>query len=732
MRYTNFAGGFMGKLVGGLFCIILGMVLTLGGIALGGYILVTRKGMVGTLEDLAQGRNLPVDFDDAYREMALLDWGKQLLPVLSNFTSTPIGELELALGLNVLSDKISDITGLELQVVKDSTLGDFGKTFAENLTLEQASTNFGIEFPDLPAFQDEEFLSKPLATAFAAIDEFELQDFIEVTPESSPILLSLADMKIGEMSDPTEGLDARINNLMLKEVITIVEEEGANQSNKILIKLKDTKIGELGSSATNDLIMEMKLSEVIEIDQATATPALWELRDTAIGDLGSAETDEKIKNMKIADLLEVDENSTQILKYFRDNGTTLAGHDEDTLEPNGVDAALKIMKLGDMMTLTDPSQPGGSTKLFWALRDCPLETIPATETEPEILGIEDTLRVLPLNEFLDAGASDVWTYLGEATIENLGQKIDDMCMKHVIDITEDSPAILRKMRAFDPEKDTAGNQALFGTEDMKINELNTKLEPLVQGMKLGEIITVDENSEPILQALKDTTISGMNAKIALLKVNEVFSEAEYSSGVLSLVDPETQITGIAMALSSAVSTARIQVLINCGIINETTISDDEMEVGFRNNSVNGIISDYASLLNNPVGGTAITPERIYLNPAQNTIDMAFLDGLAGFDEGDTLVLGADTTVAAEGFTKIFNVMTNGFVLTITSGATIRSASYDGTKYTDYGGYMLLTNDYYDSELPLMLPIVSGGGSVSGAFADPAGIKDNYKITITSI
>lgn len=732
MRYTNFAGGFLGKLVGSLFCIILGMVLTLGGIALGGYILVTRKGMVGTIEDFAQGLNLPVDFDDSYREMALLDWGKQVIPVLTNFTSTPIGELELALGLSVFSEKISDITGLELQVVKDSTLRDFGKTFAENLTLEQASTNFGIEFPDLPAFEDEEFLSQPLSTAFAAIDEFELQDFVEVTPDSSPILLSLADMKIGEMSDTEDGLDSRINNLMLKEVITIVEEEGENQSNKILIKLKDTKVGELGSSATNDLIMEMTLSEVIEIDEATSTAALWELRDTPIGELGSAETDEKIKNMKIADLLEVDESSTQILKYFRDNGTTLAGHDEVTLEPNGVDAALKVMKLGDMMTLTDPTEPGGSTKLFWALRDCPLETIPATETDPAVLGIEDTLRVLPLNQFLDAGTSKVWSYLGEATIENLGQKIDDMQMKHVVEITETSPAILRKMRVFDPETDTPGNEALFGNEDIKISELNTKLEPLVQGMKLGEIITVDESSEPILQALQDTTISGMNAKIALLKINEVFSEAEYSSGVLSLVDPETPITGIAMALSSAVSTARIQVLINCGIINETAISDDEMEAGFRNNSVNGIISDYASLLNNEGIGTTITPERIYLDPSQDHIDMAFLDSLSGFDEGETLVLGADTTVAAEDFTTIFNVMTNGYILTITPGATIRSATYDGSKYTDLGGYMLLSNDYYLPKLPLMLPAVDGGGSVTGAFAHPEGIKDNYKITITSI
>lgn len=92
MRYTNFSGGVFGKIVGALLCIILGMVLTLGGIALGGYLLVTKT-KIGTIEDFAQEKKLPIDFAEEYREKSLLEWGQQLLPVLKEYSSTPIGTL---------------------------------------------------------------------------------------------------------------------------------------------------------------------------------------------------------------------------------------------------------------------------------------------------------------------------------------------------------------------------------------------------------------------------------------------------------------------------------------------------------------------------------------------------------------------------------------------------------------------------------------------------------------
>lgn len=726
MRFTNFLAGCFGKVIGGIMCILLGVVLAFGGTALAGYIVLTRDGMMGKVEDLAQSNNLPVDFEEDVRGLSLLDWGKSILPVFKDLTTTPIGELESVLGVGILSSTLGDITGLEISVLKASTLGDLGKTFTENLTVEQASDKFGIAFPDLPVFKKDTFLESPLSTAFESMEEFELQDFVEVTEDSSPILQSLKDMQIGQMSDPENGLDKRINELMLKEVITIDE-----NSNKILKKLEDTKVGELGSTETNNLIMTMKLEEVIDLEEGVSPAALWALREVPIGDLGDSSTDQIIKNMKLADLMDIDETSSPILRYFKANNTTLAGKDESE-QPNGVNEALKVMTLGDMIEITDPELPGGSTKLMWALKDCPLETIPADDDNPAILGIEDQIKIVPLNELLEVGTTHIWIYLGTATIEDLGAKIDDMNMSDVIEITEISPEILRKMRPFNPLIDTAGNEALFGTEEIKVSELNTKLEPLVQDMTLGELIDINASSEPILLALKDTKISNLNSRIASLQINEVFSEAVYNYGVLSLVDSDTLINDIASELTTTVSTAVMQRLINAGIMTAPSLSNEEINAGIRNRTINEIITDYSLILNNisadpPVPpSTSMAPQRHYLTASDTIIDTAFLSSLAGFDEGETLVLGANTTIAAENFLTIFNIMTNGHILTIEEGATIRSATFDGTEYHDKGGFMFISSSPYTG--------VSGGGSIASGsvFSDPTGIKDNDKIEIKII
>ena len=115
-------------------------------------------------------------------------------------------------------------------------------------------------------------------TAFTQIEQFELQDFIKVTENSSPVLKSIADLQIGQLSDEQNGLDARVNSLPLRDVITIIE-EGENKSSPILIKLKDVQVGNLGASQTNDLVMEMQLQEVIEITPQSNS-VLWELRET--------------------------------------------------------------------------------------------------------------------------------------------------------------------------------------------------------------------------------------------------------------------------------------------------------------------------------------------------------------------------------------------------------------------------------------------------------------------
>lgn len=722
MRFSNFASGCFGKIVTGIFCIILGVVLAFGGLALGGYIIVTKEGMMGTVEDLAQNNGLPIDFYEEYRELSILEWGKKILPILGAMTSTPIGEIEMALGLTI-STSISDVTGIPEDAVRESTLSGFGETFSQNVTLEIASDKFGIQFPNIPLFNDAEYLKTPLAMALKDLENFPLEDFVEIDDDSSPIIRSLRDLKIGELSDPDSGLDNRINSLMLHEVITIVE-EGPNKSNNVLIHLKDVRVGDLGTKETNDHIMQMTLEEVIDIDPENKV--LYELREKTLAEIGSEDAYQDILNMPISNLMNIDENSSRILQYFKENNTTLDGDD------GGVNAALKVMTLSDIMDIKDPSEPGGSTKVLWALKDCPLETIPADGENPEVLGINDKLRITPLKDLLVTGEEYIWEYIGESTIEDIGQRIDNMGMCHVMEITITSPPILRKMRAFDPEIDPEGTEDEFGDEDLKVKDLHNKLEDLVRDMKLGEIIAIDSSSESLLQSLKDTPIKDLNDKIATLKIREVFEEEDYSSGFLSMISPDTLIYDVAFELETAVSTVRLQRLINIGVVNDFSMGSnlDEYNAKIRNSVLSDIVEDFVEIIANPaVIPSRMTPKRHYLPLGTHTINMELIDSLSNFEEGDTLVLSGDASMEGA-FTKIFNVLTDSYTLTILPGCTIRSATFDGTQYKDNGGYMFFGTGYYP-EIPGIGNQVNGGGNVSGFgnLLPPPDIIDNAKIVV---
>ncbi len=725
MRFTNFTSSCLGKLFVVLLCVLLGIVLTLGAIIGGGYLALTRQGMMGTIQDFANKQGLDIEFIDDIRDISILDWGKELLPALTSISTTPFGRLDELLGMEFFSLQLSEMTGLDIGIIQQTTFEDFGETIAANMTVLNATEKFGVALPDLPAFNKESFLDAPLSTAFSQIDDFEINDFVEVDDTSSPLLQSIADLKIGELSDPSDGLDARINALPLKEVITITE-DGEAKSNIILIQLKDTLVGDLGSTETNDFIMSMELQEVIELEEGTV---LWELRETPLNELGSNSTNEQIKNMKIADLIDdIDENSSPILQYFVANDITLSGTDEFG-NPNGVDYAMKVMTLKDMMPITQDD----SIKLLWALRDCPLQTIPADDDNDEVLGIEDTLKITPLKDLLEIGDTYIWEYLGEATVMNIGVLVDDMRVADAIEITGDSPPILRKMRKAEGDEDPT----LFGDEDLKINDLSTQLEPLILDLELSEILTITSSSEPILIALMNVKIKDMNTAIQDLKVNQIFRQEIYSTGALALISPDTNISQISNAMTTATKTARIQSLINVGIIDDANfavIKDKEVEAQLRNSTVDAVIGSYIQIINNVWDGTplnttqSLRQRQTWLDDYTNdVIDMAFLNTLKNdgvFQEGYTLILDRDTTIAAEDFHTIFSVMTNGYTLTIEDGATIRSAEYDPitNEYTnDRGGYIILSNDVYGS--------INQGGTINGSFAIPDDVPLPGKVQI---
>ena len=122
----KFLGGFFGKLIRFLLAVLLGVVLTLGGIVGAGYYALMTKGMMGTVSDkVGSSAGITLEFTDEVREMSILEWGQGLMELASHLTEDngpTIGELETYIGVDKISSSLADVLKINQDVIKRASL----------------------------------------------------------------------------------------------------------------------------------------------------------------------------------------------------------------------------------------------------------------------------------------------------------------------------------------------------------------------------------------------------------------------------------------------------------------------------------------------------------------------------------------------------------------------------------------------------------------------------------
>lgn len=602
MKFTGFAGGCVGKALLVILCILLGVVLTLGGLAVGGYIVLTKDGMVGTISDqVEKNTSVELAFDDSVKAMSVMDWGKEILAAVSDMSSKEIGALEKLIGVSIISNTIEEVIGVDAEVVKTSTLDKLGETVSNNLTINNAKDKFGIEFPDMPIFSDAEFLASPLATAFSDFESYTLGEVIEITDESNAVLR--------------------------------------------------------------------------------------ELKDVAIKDIGAASTDTTIKSMFLCELITINDDSNMTLKALKYSSI----ESQYELDENG---EIKLDEYGN--------------------------PIYKTKEITEVVGGVTVTNTYPLR--------------------GLNETIDALYVKDVVNITEDSAVVLRKMRLPTEEEIAAGKADLFGTEDLLVNELGSaKVTEIVQNTKIGEIIDIYEaddpdagvtKSEPILIALKDVSINGLNDRLKTLGLNEIFDETELESGVLSLIPADTKLNEIPSAVTAAMTNSTTATLAGKGIISEDTFTNisslqKEQQAFIYNSNVSGMLGGVIDFIAEPIIYTydptgeiitGATPNYGVVSPDEVEINVTVFDSLTEFvnaySQYNTLNFGSAVTVnvneAADGV--FYNEETGCYLIPLFNigsgsvnfaGGTVKIAIYE----TGDGGLILSANQYgyaysYDESVSL--------------------------------
>lgn len=363
MKFTGFSSGCVGKALTVILCILLGMIIAIGGEALAGYILLTRDGMVGYVADKVNGdsEKPTLVFDDETKAKSILAWGQEIMTAVGDLSNQEIGSLEKLIGMSIISDTISDKMGVDAEKIKASTLNNIGETVSNNLTLNTAQDKFKIALPkDIPLFSDEEFLAKPLSEAFEGFTDHKLSDFINVTDDTNSVLKELSGVTISELQG--KAGDEKIKSMCLGQIMTIDA-----SSSKILKALKDCCIESQWTDETKTAYKTKEITEIIDGEKVTRTVELMGIN-------------ERIETLLVSEVVDINDDSNVILRKMRDEGLKIT-----ELGGKKVTDLVNDTKIGEIITINtegaDKSEP-----IMIALKDV------------KISGLNDKMKTLKINE----------------------------------------------------------------------------------------------------------------------------------------------------------------------------------------------------------------------------------------------------------------------------------------------------------------------------------------------
>ena len=403
--------------------IIIGIIIVVLAVGGGAYILLTKDGMVGTIDDALD----EVSFSEEYRELNLLEFINKAVGNLQDIENKTIGEVEKIAGTNGISTTIADSIGVSSGVIKTSSLTGLGETLSANLTLSGMSDSFGIALPeDIPLFNDESFLNEPVSDAFGTIDDYTLDSFIDVVyddeatadnPASSGLLQNLGKLPLSELSSE---MDSIIDNTYITDVLDV--DESSSEIMKYLASGgedgRPVKIGEL-DGAVND----MKIADAVNID-ADSSPVLKYLRDcelTVTDDDGNVTIEigaslnninEAIKEMTIGDAVKIVSTSSLALKYMQN------------FKLDEMDSAIKNMKISDAVSINDDSHA-----VLTAIADLTLDNLSDGDLVQSKL---DTLRLGQVIKITDSSPK-ILKALRYSRLANIGEAVDRLEMQDLFE-----------------------------------------------------------------------------------------------------------------------------------------------------------------------------------------------------------------------------------------------------------------------------------------------------------
>ncbi|MGN1372983.1 MAG: hypothetical protein ACI4VK_02920 [Candidatus Coproplasma sp.] len=270
--------------------------------------------------------------------------------------------------------------------------------------------------------------------------------------------------------------------------------------------------------------------------------------------------------------------------------------------------------------------------------------------------LNDVDQALSVTEFIDVKATDaIMTYVGygvygiESTAGGYVGKYEKEGVELSVSITVDASDIITSV------VDENGD-AVSGT---KIGEMPDRISTLQDKLTIGDIIEVDSDSSLVLQAIADSTISGLNDKINTLTIGDVVEVTDSSSRILQALK-DTTING----LDDKINTLTI------GDVVEVTDSSSKILQALKDTTINGLNDKINTLTIGEIvevdeGSSKILQalKDTTINGLDDKINTLTIGEIVEVDDDSSMILKAlkDTTI--NGLDAKINTLTVKEVLT---------------------------------------------------------------------
>lgn len=503
MKFTGFSSGCVGKALTVILCILLGMIIAIGGEALAGYILLTRDGMVGYVADKVNGdsEKPTLVFDDETKSKSILAWGQEIMTAVGDLSNQEIGSLEKLIGMSIISDTVSDAMGVDAEKIKASTLNNIGETVSKNLTLDTAKVKFKIALPkDIPLFSDEEFLAKPLSEAFEGFTDHKLSDFINVTDDTNSVLKELSGVSISELQG--KAGDEKIKSMCLGQIMTIDA-----SSSKILKALKDCCIESQWTDETKTAYKTKEITETIDGEKVTRTVELMGIN-------------ERIETLLVSEVVDINDDSNVILRKMRDEGLKIT-----ELGGKKVTDLVNDTKIGEIITINtegaDKSEP-----IMIALKDV------------KISGLNDKMKTLKINEIF----AEEKLATGALSLIPADTVISDIPSEMTKIMQSATTATLKGKGLINADLSTLDNPSKFKKEQ-KAFILNSNVGQMMEGLIEFVADPIDttiippmpkySHIAPVQRTINETSFSSLTAFVAAYRQ---FETVTFASDVTVTID----------------------------------------------------------------------------------------------------------------------------------------------------------------------------------------------------